>query len=616
MSYVIPAIEGEPSITWNGKVYWPVTQWTVSQGIDNTGDTWLAAASRFLMEEGATETSFHLVVQYTAYSRTGKIDTSNGYMLLRKIGSSIVNGNNELGTNNPGDFVSTKNQNQRQGYVYNATLTGSKIWYDRPYFMTEAWTTPNGNIAAGTVSDGVTVYGSVFYVGTTEYKTQGGQYLPIQTHVDSLSYTTPLETYQISYNANGGSGTTASQTKTRGTDIALSANSFTRSNYHFVEWNTAADGSGVSYAEGATYNTDAALTLYAIWAINYVLPVFSNVQLYRVDSSGTMDDYADYVEVSFDYNFAGNKFSSGVVTVQYRQKGQSAWTNLTTWNESVTISTRTGTWDALSYASASSKTAFSTDVSWEFQIFLTETTTDSETYQSSIYNTVLTVALFPLDIYDGVSVAIGEPAPESLPTDGGGNTVVDGVLTLGKAWDLDLSLDLTNTIDGDLNTAITNAGVSSDVFHDTGDLSMKLLLTSMLVNSGVELISGGTHNGSSEQPSYSFNAWKFSSGLLLTVFSKKIVNISDTSGWGTFDNNQRFKTISNVQFPSEVDSNVPEFIEAPYTTVQVRAGWNLLAFQITGLNTKLFNGWLWSMTPGKTAATAISVDVVAIGRWK
>lgn len=606
MSYVIPAIEGEPSITWNNKVYWPVTQWKVaSTSLEN----WLTCAVRFLMEEGATETSFHIVAQYTAWTTTGRVDTGNGYMFLRKLRSAINSDTNDLGVKTAGSFVggsaSDFNKNQRQGYVYAAKLTGSKIWYDMPYFMTEAWTTANGSTAAGTVSDGVTVYSSNFYTGYSYW--QNGK--PVQVDI-SDSYTTPLCTYEITYNANGGSGTTATQIKTRGTNIALSANSFTRSNYHFVEWNTAADGSGTSYAEGATYTADAPIILYAIWAINYILPTFSNVQLYRVDNQGNMDDYADYIEISFNYNFGGTKFSSGAVTVQYRQKGQSTWNNLTTWSESATISTRTGTWDALSYVSSSSKTAFSTDVSWEFQIFLTETTTDSETYQSSIYNTVLTVALFPLDIYDGVSVAIGEPAPETIPND------VDGILTLGKAWDMDISLDLTNTIDNDLNDAITAAGISSDVFHTTGDLSMKLLLTSMLVNSGVELISGGTHNGGSEQPSYSFNAWKFSSGLLLTVFSKKIVNTADTSGWGTFDNNQRFKTISNVQFPSEVDSNVPEFIEAPYTTVQVRAAWNLLAFQITGLNTKLFNGWLWSMTPGKTAATAISVDVVAIGRWK
>ena len=75
-------------------------------------------------------------------------------------------------------------------------------------------------------------------------------------------------TYTISYNANGGSGTPGSQTKTHGTDLKLSSTKPTRSGYTFVNWNTKSDGSGTNYASGATYNTNANITLYAIWKTN------------------------------------------------------------------------------------------------------------------------------------------------------------------------------------------------------------------------------------------------------------------------------------------------------------------------------------------------------------
>ena len=75
-------------------------------------------------------------------------------------------------------------------------------------------------------------------------------------------------TYTISYNANGGSGAPGSQTKTHGTDLKLSSTKPTRSGYTFVNWNTKGDGTGKSYAPGATYSTDANLTLYAIWKTN------------------------------------------------------------------------------------------------------------------------------------------------------------------------------------------------------------------------------------------------------------------------------------------------------------------------------------------------------------
>ena len=79
---------------------------------------------------------------------------------------------------------------------------------------------------------------------------------------------TKLNTYTVSYNANGGSGTPSNQTKPQGTNLVLSSTKPTRSGYTFVNWNTKGDGTGKSYAPGATYSTDANLTLYAIWKTN------------------------------------------------------------------------------------------------------------------------------------------------------------------------------------------------------------------------------------------------------------------------------------------------------------------------------------------------------------
>lgn len=71
--------------------------------------------------------------------------------------------------------------------------------------------------------------------------------------------------YTVTYDANGGTGSVASQTKVSSTDLTLASNSFTRKGYTFNGWNTAADGSGTSYAEGANYTADASVTLYAQW---------------------------------------------------------------------------------------------------------------------------------------------------------------------------------------------------------------------------------------------------------------------------------------------------------------------------------------------------------------
>jgi hypothetical protein len=53
------------------------------------------------------------------------------------------------------------------------------------------------------------------------------------------------------------------------TPTALTANGFTRTSYIFAGWNTAANGSGTSYADGANYTIGATpVTLYAQWTIN------------------------------------------------------------------------------------------------------------------------------------------------------------------------------------------------------------------------------------------------------------------------------------------------------------------------------------------------------------
>ena len=80
---------------------------------------------------------------------------------------------------------------------------------------------------------------------------------------------TTLDTYAISYDGNGATAGTppAGQVKVEGVDIALAANSggLEKPPFVFAGWNTAPDGSGTHYAEGATYAVDAALTLHAKW---------------------------------------------------------------------------------------------------------------------------------------------------------------------------------------------------------------------------------------------------------------------------------------------------------------------------------------------------------------
>ena len=76
-----------------------------------------------------------------------------------------------------------------------------------------------------------------------------------------------INTYTITYNANGGENAPGTQTKTHGIDLILSSVVPTRVGYTFKGWATTADGA-VTYNAGNTYSINENTTLYAVWEIN------------------------------------------------------------------------------------------------------------------------------------------------------------------------------------------------------------------------------------------------------------------------------------------------------------------------------------------------------------
>lgn len=130
--------------------------------------------------------------------------------------------------------------------------------------------------------------------------------------------------YTVSYNANGGTGVTPSQTKSYNVPLNFQdgstlsykdlINSITRE-YELISWNTMPDGSGTTYAlSSAIPNITSDLTLYAIWSLKYLYPKLSSLQDYRTATSSLSDkDRAangEYIYLSFD--FVGCSDDSGL----------------------------------------------------------------------------------------------------------------------------------------------------------------------------------------------------------------------------------------------------------------------------------------------------------------
>ena len=102
----------------------------------------------------------------------------------------------------------------------------------------------------------------------------------IVTRLDVSGYIPAV--YDITYKKNTSDTVTnlpATGYKTEDVTYTISSTIPVRDGYTFSKWNTQADGEGTDYASGASYTTNANLTLYAIWT--------AAGQIYQMQSDGT-----------------------------------------------------------------------------------------------------------------------------------------------------------------------------------------------------------------------------------------------------------------------------------------------------------------------------------------
>lgn len=149
--------------------------------------------------------------------------------------------------------------------VWNVASFG---WYKTGYHIesTRAWKAVKNGVTnyfnENDTSDSNTVN------PVTAYRLNGNQNMT--KHDSVILYANwILNTYNITYDANGGYNAPSAQTKDHFTDITLSQDKPSRKGYRFVEWNTEEDGSGISYDPGESYSSEEDLTLYAQWELRH-----------------------------------------------------------------------------------------------------------------------------------------------------------------------------------------------------------------------------------------------------------------------------------------------------------------------------------------------------------
>lgn len=90
-----------------------------------------------------------------------------------------------------------------------------------------------------------------------------------------------VSTYAVTYDSNGGNGSVPKDNNSPydygSTVTVLGPGSLSKTGYSFAGWNTASDGSGTSYSQGATFTMPAnAVTLYAVWQPTYTVTYNAN----------------------------------------------------------------------------------------------------------------------------------------------------------------------------------------------------------------------------------------------------------------------------------------------------------------------------------------------------
>ena len=135
-----------------------------------------------------------------------------------------------------------------------------------------------------------------------------------------------INTYSVSFNANGGSGAPSAQTKTHGTNLTLSTTKPTRTGYSFLGWATSASATSATYSAGGSYTSNSATTLYAVWKINtYTVSYNANggsgAPSAQTKTYGTALTLSSTKPTRTGYTFQGWATSSSATSATYSAGG-------------------------------------------------------------------------------------------------------------------------------------------------------------------------------------------------------------------------------------------------------------------------------------------------------
>ena len=150
--------------------------------------------------------------------------------------------------------------------VMQRSVSGSTTMYETSVENTGSDFTYSASAKTLRANGGYGTFSTLSLNDTTAYAHGARTFYMATSEPDtSIQLYAKRETRTINFFPNGGNGSMQPMVVQYNTETSLTSNSFTRTGYNFVGWNTKADGSGTDYANGATFTVTENLDLYAQW---------------------------------------------------------------------------------------------------------------------------------------------------------------------------------------------------------------------------------------------------------------------------------------------------------------------------------------------------------------
>lgn len=160
------------------------------------------------------------------------------------------------------------------GATRTETIAALPVTYTVTYYANGGDNAPNAQTktedVALTLSDYVPTRAGHTFLGWAESSTAtSAAYAPGATFTEnrnlSLYAVWKIHTFTVSYDANGGTGAPAAQTKTYGQALTLRSEAPTKTGHDFLGWAETSDAQEAQYPSGGSYQTDSVVVLYAVW---------------------------------------------------------------------------------------------------------------------------------------------------------------------------------------------------------------------------------------------------------------------------------------------------------------------------------------------------------------